>query len=111
MKRRKFIRLIGGAALAWPVAARAQPARSYRVSFLALVPGEDRTLMQALLERLHELGYSEGTNMTFKYRSAEGRPERLAPLAMELVQDKPDVLVAGFGTLAAQSCSRPSATR
>jgi ABC-type uncharacterized transport system substrate-binding protein len=49
-------------------------------------------LMQAFLQRLHELGYSEGANMTFKYRSAEGYPDRLPSLAMELVQDKPDVL-------------------
>jgi putative ABC transport system substrate-binding protein len=111
MKRREFIMLLGGAAAGWPVALKAQQAgKSYRISFLALVPGEDRTLMQALLQRLHELGYSEGTNMTFKYRSAEGRPERLAPLATELVQDKPDVLVAGFGTLAAQAAKAATAT-
>jgi len=41
--------------------------------------------MKALLELLHELGYVEGQNMTFEYRSAEGRPERLRSLAMELV--------------------------
>src|SRR5262245_62716561 len=48
--------------------------------------------------------------MTFKYRSAEGHPERLAPLAMELVQDRPDVLVAGFGTLAAQAAKAATTT-
>src|SRR5215472_3786606 len=48
--------------------------------------------------------------MTFKYRSAEGHPERLAPLAMELVQDKPDVLVAGFGTLAAKAAKAATTT-
>jgi hypothetical protein len=97
MKRRQFITLLGGAA-AWPSTARAQSGvKSHRVSFLALVPREDATLMKALLERLHELGYSEGTNLIFEYRSAEGRPDRLAQLAMELVQAKPDVLVAGSG--------------
>jgi putative ABC transport system substrate-binding protein len=49
--------------------------------------------MQALWERLRELGYSEGKNMTFEYRSAEGHPERLPQLAMELVQARPDVLL------------------
>jgi hypothetical protein len=112
IRRREFITLLGGAsAAAWPPALYAQQAdRSYRIGFLALVPGEDATLMKALLERLHELGYSERTNMTFKYRSAEGRPERLAPLAMELVQDRPDVLIAGFGTLAAQAAKAATTT-
>jgi putative ABC transport system substrate-binding protein len=111
--RREFITLLGGAAAAWPLAARAQQqsgGKSHRVSFLALVPGEDATLMKALLERLHELGYREGTNLIFEYRSAEGRPERLAPLAMELIQAQPDVLVAGFGTLAAKAAKAATTT-
>src|SRR5262245_15101037 len=111
MKRREVITLLSGAAAGWPAALYAQQGgRSYRVSFLALVPREDATLMRALLGRLHELGYSEGANLTFKYRSAEGRPERLAPLAMELVHDRPDVLVAGFGTLAAQAAKAATTT-
>jgi putative ABC transport system substrate-binding protein len=94
-----------------PLAAETQPAgKSHRISFLALTPGEDATLMKALLERLHELGYSEGKNMTFEYRSAEGRPERLSQLAMELVQARPDVLIAGFGTLAAQAAKAATTT-
>jgi len=107
MNRREFITLLGGAVASpflCPLTPSAQEAgRSHRVSFLALVPGEDTTLMTALLERMHELGYSERTNMIFNYRSAEGHPERLAALAMELLDDKPDVLVAGFGTLAAKA--------
>ena len=83
MIRREFIALLGGAA-AWPVAVRGQQsAKSYRIAFLALIPGEDTTLAKPLLERLHELGYSDGTNMSFVYRSAEGDPKRLAPLANE----------------------------
>lgn len=66
--------------------------------------------MKAMLERLHELGYSEGTNMIFDYRSAEGSPEQLGPLATELVQAKPDVLVAGFGTLAATAAKSATTT-
>jgi len=105
VKRREFIALVGSAA-ACPLTVRAQQQsreKFYRVSFLALVPGEDTTLMKALLERLHELGYNERTNLLFEYRSADGRPERLGALAMELVQAMPDVLVAGFGTLAAKA--------
>jgi putative ABC transport system substrate-binding protein len=107
--RREF--LSGIAFLAAPRAAEAQRVgKSVRISFLALTPGEDTTLMTALLERLHELGYSEGKNMAFEYRSAEGRPERLAPLAMELVRARPDVLITGFGTLAAQAAKAATTT-
>ena len=66
--------------------------------------------MKALVERLQELGYSEGRNMTFEYRSAEGRPERLPQLAMELVRARPDVLIAGFGTLTAQAAKAATTT-
>jgi putative tryptophan/tyrosine transport system substrate-binding protein len=113
--RREFITLLGGAAapcvVSWPLAARAQSGmKSHRVSFLALIPREDATLMQAFLERLHELGYSEGANLIFEYRSAEGQPERLDLLAAELVRAKPDVLVAGFGTLAAKAAKGATTT-
>jgi putative tryptophan/tyrosine transport system substrate-binding protein len=110
VRRRQFITLLGAAA-AWPFAVRAQSGvKSHRVSFLALIPREDATLMKAFLERLLELGYSEGTNLIFEYRSAEGRPDRLGPLATELVQAKPDVLVAGFGTLAAKAAKAATTT-
>jgi hypothetical protein len=78
MKRREFIVLLGGAT-AWPLAVRARQheAKYYRIAYLALLPGEDTTLMKPLLERLNELGYVEGKNMIFEYRSAEDHPERL----------------------------------
>jgi putative ABC transport system substrate-binding protein len=114
MNRRAFISMLGGVTaipMLAPLAASAQQAaKTYRVGFLALVPGEDKTLMTALLERLHELGYGEQANMRFSYRSAEGHPERLMGLAAELIDDKPDVLVAGFGTLAAQAAKRATTT-
>jgi len=59
---------------------------------------------------LYELGYREGANMVVDYLSAEGHPERLGPLAMELVRAKPDVLIAGFGTLAAQAAKAATTT-
>jgi putative tryptophan/tyrosine transport system substrate-binding protein len=111
MRRREFVVLLSGTA-AWPLAARAQQqgAKYYSIGYLALLPGEDKTLMKPLLERLHELGYAEGENMIFEYRSAEDHPERLPELAAELVQASPDVLIAGFGTLAAKAAKAATKT-
>jgi len=111
MDRRAFITLVSGSIFATPYAVAAQqPGKVYRIGFLALVSGEDTGLMRALLERLHELGYSEGKNMAVEYRSADGRPERLPQLAMDLVRANPDALIAGFGTLAAQAAKAATAT-
>jgi putative ABC transport system substrate-binding protein len=107
MKRRDFITLLGGAA-AWPLAARAeQSARPYHVAYLALLAGRDSLVVK---QRLDELGYTEGKNLIFDFRSAEGRSERLPQLAAELVRTSPDVIVAGFGTLAAQAAQAATAT-
>ncbi len=109
MRRREFIGLAGGAAASWPLAGYAQPAEiSYRLGYLALLAGEDATLAKPFSQRLGELGYSEGRNLMLTYRSAEGRPERLADLAAELTLANPDVLVAGFGTLAAKAAAAAS---
>ena len=111
MDRRRFLLTSLAGALAPPLVAGAQQARKgYSIGFLALTPGEDTTSMKALVERLHELSYSEGRNVTFEYRSAEGRPERLPQLAMELVRARPDVLIAGFGTLTAQAAKAATTT-
>jgi len=110
MRRREFIGLVGGAA-AWPVAVRAQQVeKSYRVGYLALLPGEDTTLLRPFSQRLQELGYTKDKNLTLDYRSAEGVPERLAQLAAELVQTNPNVLVAGFGTVAAKAAAAATKT-
>lgn len=109
MRRREFTSLLG-AAVAWPLAARAQTAKASRVSYLALLPGEDSTLVQPFLQRIRELGYIEGKNLVFEYRSAEGRAERLPQLAADFVRANPDVLVAGFGTLAAQAAKAATTT-
>jgi putative ABC transport system substrate-binding protein len=105
------MRLVGGAAASVPFAARAQPSdKAYRVSYLALLPGEDATLAKPFRQRLQELGYSEGKNLTLEYRSAEGGPERLAQLAADLIQANPDVLVTGFGSLAAKAAAAATKT-
>jgi len=104
VKRRRLIGFVGGAAAALslrPFAALAQQAgKTYRIGYLALLPGEDKTWAKTLVQRLQELGYREGSNLILDYRSAEGRVERLPQLAAELVDTHPDVLITGFGTLA-----------
>jgi putative ABC transport system substrate-binding protein len=97
MKRREFITLLGGAAAAWPVAARAQRQRKiWRVGFLEmpLRPAVLESSRYAAFARgMRELGYVEGDNLAIEYRFAEGEPERLSNLVAELVELKPDVLV------------------
>src|SRR5215472_13645723 len=107
MTRRDFLALIAGVYL-WATAASAQ--QPVRIGYLALLPGEDATLMKLLLNRLGQLGYREGQNLTIEYRSAEGHPELLPQLAAELVGSHPDVLVAGFGTLTAKAAKAATST-
>jgi len=97
------MKVLGAAALV-SIAPRAsaQNAKSFTIAYLALLPNEDRTFVPNFLHRLDQLGYVDGHNLHFVYRSAEGRPELLSGLASDLVRMKPDVLVTGFGTLAAK---------
>src|SRR5829696_3578075 len=111
MRRREFMALLGAATIPWPDFALAElERRSYRIGYLALAPAEDAQYMRTFVQRLRELGLVEGQNLTILYRSAEDRSERLPQLASELVGEKPDVLVAGFGTLAAKAAKMATAT-
>jgi putative tryptophan/tyrosine transport system substrate-binding protein len=105
MRRREFIAALGGAA-AWPVVALAgaTAAKTFTIAYLALLPDEDRmSFMARFMRRLAELGYNDGQNLRLVYRSAEGQPDILPRRASELVAMKPDVLVTGFGTVAARA--------
>jgi len=105
MDRRSLMRILAGAALlSVERRATAQKAKSFTLAYLALLPGEDRMNFTAMfVRRLNELGYVDGRNLRLVYRSAEGRPELLPALAADLVRMKPDVLVTGFGTVAAKA--------
>ena len=108
MRRRDFIVLAGGWAVLWPMALRAQQAsKSYRLGYLALAGDLDAVIVK---QRLNELGYSEGKNFIFDFRSAEGRLERLPQLAAELVATNPDVIVTGFGTETAKAAQAATTT-
>jgi putative ABC transport system substrate-binding protein len=96
LRRREFITLLGGAAAAWPFAARAQQAgKRPTIGFLgANTASAQRQMTDALAGRLRELGWSEGRNLTIEYRWADGRTDHLPELAAELVARKVDVIVA-----------------
>jgi putative ABC transport system substrate-binding protein len=97
MRRREFITLIGGAAAAWPLTARAQEVRKTpRVGVLwhAASPEEEAVYLGALREGLADLGYVEGRNIVLENRFPAEKWERFISLAAELVQLKPDLLVA-----------------
>src|SRR6266481_5651607 len=102
--RRSLMKILAGAALLGIAhRAGAQKAKSFTIAYLALLPGEDRNFVPNFLRRLDQLGYVDGQNLHFVYRSAEGRPELLSDLASDLIRMKPDVLVTGFGTVAAKA--------
>ena len=94
MKRREFITLLGGAA-AWPLAAHAQqPGKVPTIGFLgSTTPAAQSELTAAFIQRLRELGWVDGRTVAIEYRWAEGRSERFAELAAELVRLKVDVIV------------------
>ena len=106
MKRREFITLLGGAAAAWPLAARAQqPGKTYRIGFLANDPAiPAQPAGQAFLNGLRQSGFIEGKNIIVERRFAEGRTDRYAELVAELIRLNVDALVTSSNgaTLAAK---------
>src|SRR5262245_65669866 len=106
--RRQFITLLGGAAAAWPLAARAQQSKVYRIGALVVGNADVHSLRTELLEALRKSGYVEGQNLLFEFRSADEQLDRLPRLATELVALKVDVIVAIYTpcALAAQQATR-----
>ena len=109
--RRAFITLLGGAAASWPLAARAQQAgKTYTIGRLTAGSyASVSALVEVFEDALREMGWIEGKNIAFEYRSAEDRLERLPELAAELVRLNVDVIAAG-GTLAPLAVKRVTST-
>jgi putative ABC transport system substrate-binding protein len=111
VKRRDFITLLGGAAAAWPLAARAQQVSSVpRIGYLS--PGSASpgllNYYDEFRRELRELGYVEGQNIVIDYRFANGKFDRLPELAAELVQLNVDIIVSVVtqASLAAKNATR-----
>jgi ABC-type uncharacterized transport system substrate-binding protein len=108
MKRREFITLLGGAAVAWPLAAGAQQSKVARIGALYIGLADAESFKKELVEGLRQLGYVEGKDIAFEFRSADGRLDRLPELAAELVRLKVDVIVPLYvpSALAAKQATR-----
>jgi len=96
MDRRTFIRRLAGSVILLPMAASAEtPAKAHRIGVLmSTTPVAASHIVAAFADGLRELGHVEGKNVVFEYRWAEGKPERFAEMAADLVRQKVDVIVA-----------------
>src|SRR5215467_1273528 len=110
MRRRKFITLIGGAAVAWPFAAMAQEAgRTYRLGVL-LPATRDVPVNAAFLDEFRRHGFIEGQNLTVEYRAYGLHPDLISQYAAELVKARVDVIVTAGDVAPIRAAQRATKT-
>ena len=104
MQRREFITVLGGAAAAWPLAARAQqPERTRRVGVLMSLSADDpqgQARLKAFVQGLQQLGWTDGSNMRIDSRWSAGNADDTRKYAAELVALAPEVILASGGSVA-----------
>src|SRR4029077_8236336 len=111
MKRRQFLSVLGGAAAAWPLVARAQQASIPVIGFLRNTTAESsQSLLSAFHRGLAEIGYVEGQNVRIEYRWADNHDDRLPGLAAHLVNGGVSVMVAAGGSVVAQAAKAATQT-
>jgi putative ABC transport system substrate-binding protein len=111
MRRREFIKFIGGTAVAWPFTVRAQQSAIPVIGFLSSVPFETRRdQVLGFHGGLKQSGYVEGQNVAIEYRSGDNQIERLPALAADLVSRRVDVLVTIGGDISIRAAQAATAT-
>src|SRR5205823_2740295 len=111
MRRREAVRWLGGAAIAWPFAGRAQQRPIPVIGYLSISgPNTDPLLMEAFRAGLRDAGYIEGQNAAIEYRWAEGDYDRMPALAADLVARKVEVIATTGGNVSIRTAKAATST-
>src|SRR5919201_7061582 len=111
LKRREFVTLLSGAAAVWPLTSSAQQPKVPTIGALVIGNINPEQFWREFRQGLRDLGYVEGQNIRFEFRSAEGHLDRLPELAAEIVRLKVDIIVTWFTPTLWQQSKRRAKSR